>query len=105
MSVTQAFINRLVWVNGYTQVAEKSTRGDSLLNVYLVRPESVLIPCNTLQGISDHCGLLLEMEWAENGFVVQEKWLVPVYHKTNVVGLQNFLRDKLPTWENNGSCI
>jgi hypothetical protein len=28
-----------------------------------------------------------------------------MYHKTNVVRLQNFLRDKLPTWANNGSCV
>ena len=28
-----------------------------------------------------------------------------MYHKTNVFGLQKFLRDKLPTWANNGSCV
>ena len=28
-----------------------------------------------------------------------------MYHKTNVLGLQKFLRDKLPTWANNGSCV
>jgi hypothetical protein len=31
-SVTQAFINRLVWENGYTQVVGKPTQGDSLLD-------------------------------------------------------------------------
>jgi len=35
-SVTQAFINRLVWDNGYTQLVGKLTRGDSLLDVYLI---------------------------------------------------------------------
>ena len=35
-SVAQEFINRLVWDNGYTQVVGKPTRGDSLLDVYLV---------------------------------------------------------------------
>jgi hypothetical protein len=55
--------------------------------------------------ISDHCGVLLDVEWLETGFVTQEKRLVPVYHKTNVLGLQKFLRDKLPTWANNGSCV
>jgi len=49
--------------------------------------------------------VLLDVEWAEKGFVTQEKRLVPVYHKTNVLGLQQFLRDKLPTWANNGSCV
>jgi hypothetical protein len=41
----------------------------------------------------------------ETGFVTQEKQLVPVYHKTNVLGLQKFLRGKLPTWANNGSFV
>jgi hypothetical protein len=35
-SVAQAFINRLVWDNGYTQVVGTPTRGDSLLDAYLV---------------------------------------------------------------------
>ena len=37
--------------------------------------------------------------------MTQEKRLVPAYHKTNVLGLQQFLRDELPTWANNGSCV
>jgi hypothetical protein len=38
-------------------------------------------------------------------FVTQEERLVRTYHKTDVLGLQKFLRDKLPTWANNGSCV
>jgi hypothetical protein len=49
--------------------------------------------------------VLFDVEWAEKGFVTQEKGLVPAYHKTNMLGLQQFLRDKLPTWTNNGSCV
>jgi hypothetical protein len=45
------------------------------------------------------------VEWAEKGFMTQEKRLVPAYHKTSMLGLQQFLRDKLPTWANNGSCV
>jgi hypothetical protein len=101
-SITQAVINILVWDNGYTQVAGKPTRGDSLLDVYLIRPESALISCGTVQGISDDVGVLLDVEWAETGFVTQEKRLVPAYHKTNVLELQKFLRDNLPIWANNG---
>jgi hypothetical protein len=71
--VTQAFINRLMWDNGYTQVAGKPTRGDSLPDIYLVRTESALISCSTVQGISDHCGVLLDAEWAKKGLVTQEK--------------------------------
>ena len=76
-SITQAFINRLVWDNGYTQVVGKPTRGDSLLDVYLVRPVRALISCGTVQGISGHCGVLLHVEWVEKFFVTQEKRLVP----------------------------
>jgi hypothetical protein len=50
-------------------------------------------------------GVLIEMKWEENGSGTHEKRSVPAYHKTNVVGLQNFLRNKLPTWANNGNCF
>jgi len=40
---TQVFLNRLVWENGYTQVVNSPIRGDALLDVYLVRPESAFI--------------------------------------------------------------
>jgi len=72
-SVTRAFINRLVWDNRYIQVVGKPTRGDSLLDIYLVRPESTHVSCGTVQGMSDHCGVLLDVDWVENGFVTQEK--------------------------------
>ena len=42
-SVTQAFINRLVWENGFMQIVHKPTRGDSLLDVYLIQPENAHI--------------------------------------------------------------
>jgi hypothetical protein len=60
-SVTQVFINRLVWDSGYTQLDGKQTRGDSLLDVYIFRPERALISCDNVRGISDHCGDLLEV--------------------------------------------
>jgi hypothetical protein len=50
----QASLNKLVWENGYTQVVNSPTRGDALLDVYLVRPESSFNPCSVVQGISDH---------------------------------------------------
>src|SRR5215510_1688769 len=104
-SVTQAFINRLVQDNGYTQVVDTPTRGNSLLDIYLIRPESVFITCSTVQGISDHCGILLDVEWIGSGVVPQQKGSVTAYHKTDVIGLQTFLWDKLTTWANNGSCV
>jgi hypothetical protein len=91
---TQVFLNILEWGKGYNQVVNSPTRGDALLDVYLVRPESVFISCNNVQIISDHCGVLLEVEWGENCREHQVERLVPVYHKTNITGLQNFLRCK-----------
>ena len=64
-----------------------------------------LISCEMVQGISDHCGVLLEVEWGGHYWETQEKRLIPVYHKTNMLGLETFLRDKLPTCTNKGSCI
>jgi hypothetical protein len=65
-SGSQAFVNRLVWENGYTQVVDSPTRANALLDVYLVRPETSFTSCSIVQGISDHCGVLLEVEWEEN---------------------------------------
>jgi hypothetical protein len=94
-----------VWDNGYTQVVGKPTRGDSLLDIYLIRPESALISCGTVHGTSDHCGVLLDVEWTGSDIVTQQKRSVPTYHKTDVIGLQNFLWEKLPAWANNGSRV
>ena len=80
-SVTQTFINRLVWGNGYILVVGKPTRGDSLLDIYLVRLEGELITCETVQGISDHYGVLLDVEWGGLYRETQEKRLIPMYHK------------------------
>jgi len=91
---TQVFLNSLVWENGYTQVVNSSSREDVLFDVYLVRPESAFISCSKVQGISDHCGVLLDVEWGKNCRKHQVERLVLVYHKTNVSGLQSFIRGK-----------
>jgi hypothetical protein len=90
---TQAFINSLVWESGFTQVVDGPTRGNTLLDVYLVQPESSFTASSLVQGISDHSGVILEVEWEENCRAPQVERLVPVYHKTDVLGLQTFLRD------------
>jgi hypothetical protein len=48
---------------------------------------------------------MLEVEWAESGCEPQVERVVPVYNKTDVVGLQNFLRNKFAVWASNGSCV
>jgi hypothetical protein len=89
ISVTQDYINRFVWDSGYTKVVENSTRGGSLLGVYLVRPESELISCDIVQGVSDHCGVCIEMKWRKMVLGLTRKISTSV--PQNKVGLQNFL--------------
>jgi hypothetical protein len=104
-SGTQALINSLVWENVYSQVVDSPTRGEALLDVYLVRPENSFTSSSVVQGISDHHGVILEVEWDESGCVPQIERVVPVYNKTDVLGLQTFLRDKFAVWASNGSCV
>ena len=47
---SQVFLNRLVWENGYTQAVNSPTRGDALLDVYLVRPESAFTSLVVFRG-------------------------------------------------------
>ena len=100
---TQVFLNRLVRENSYTQAVNSPSRGDALLDVYLVWPECVFTSCSNVQGISDHGSVLLEAEWGENCCEHQVERLVPVYHKTKVTGLQSCLRGRLASWASNGS--
>jgi len=64
-SGTQALINSLVWENGYSQVTDSPTRGDALLDVYLIRPESSVTSSGTVQGVSDYLAVILEVEWED----------------------------------------
>jgi hypothetical protein len=73
--------------------------------VYLVRPESSYNSSNTVQGISDHHGVVLEVEWEENFLVPQLERVIPVYSRTDVLGLQTYLRDRFADWANNGTSV
>jgi len=92
-------------VNGYTQVVSVPTRRDPLLDIYLLTPESSLISCNILPGISDHNGVLLEVEWDEICREPKVERIVLVYHKTDVLGLQVCLQEKFNLWAGNGSYV
>ena len=85
-SVTQALINSLVWENGYSQVVNSPTRGDALLDVYLVRAESSFTSSTIVQGISDHSRVILEVEWEESGCEPQVEGVVPLHNETDVRG-------------------
>jgi len=101
----QAIVNNLLWDNGYTQVVSGPTRGDSLLDIYLLRPESSLIYFNILPGISDRNGVLLKVEWDEICREPKVERIVPVYHKADILNLEAFLREKFNLWAGNGSYV
>ena len=104
-SGTQKLINSLVWENGYSQLIDGPTRGDALLDVFLVRPESSLTSSGIVQGVSDHQSVILEVEWKDTCNEPHIERVVPVYNKTDVSGLQTFLRDKFVVWVSNGSSL
>ena len=54
---------------------------------------------------NEHNGVLLEVEWDEICWELKVERIVPVYHKTDVLGLQAFLREKLNLWAGNSSCV
>ena len=85
-------INNIVWDNSYTQVVGSPKRGDALFDIYLLRPERSLIPCNTLPRIRVHNRVLLEVEWDEICQEQKVERIVLMYHKTDVLGLQAFLQ-------------
>jgi len=91
--------------NGYTQLVNSPTRGNALLDVDIIRPESAFTSGSDVQGISDHRGVLLEVEWVVNCGERQVEILVTVCHKTNVSGLHGILRGKFVSWARNGSCV
>jgi len=95
----------LVWENGYSQVIDGPTQGDALLDVYLVLPDSSVTSSGIVQGVSDHLAVILEVEWEDTCTEPQVERVVPVYNKTDVSRLQNFLRDKFVVWASNGSNV
>lgn len=104
-SGTQVLVNSLVWENGYSQVVDGPTRGDALLDVFLVRPESSVTHRGIVQGVSDHQAVILEVKWKDTCSTPHVDRLVPVYNKTDILGLQTFLRDKYAVWASNGKSV
>jgi len=49
--------------------------------------------------------VILEVEWEDTCTEPQLERVVPVYNKTDVSGLQTFLRDRFVVWANNGSNV
>jgi hypothetical protein len=64
-------------------MANGPTRGDSILDIYLVRPDRLFISCKVVPGINDHNGVLLEVDWAEYSHEAKVGRETPLYHKTD----------------------
>ena len=47
----------------------------------------------------------MEVECDEICQETEVERIVPVYHKTDVLGLQAFLREKFNLWAGNGGCV
>ena len=84
---------------------DSPTRGDALLDVFLVRPESSVTSSGIVQGVSDHQAVILKVKWEDMCREPHVERIVPVYKKTDVSGLQTFLRDKFAIRVNNGSSV
>jgi len=87
-SGTQALINSLVWEKDYSHLIDGPTRGDVLLDVYLVRPERSVTSSGIVQGVSDHLAVILEVEWEDTCTKPQVERVVQVYNKRDVSRLQ-----------------
>ena len=68
------------------------------MDIYLLRPENLLISCNILPRISDHNRVSLEVEWDEICREPKVERIVPAHHKTDAFGLQAFLQEKFITY-------
>ena len=95
----------MVWENGYSQATEGPTRGDALLDNFLVRTESSVTSSGMVQGVSYHQVVIFKVEWEDSCREPHIERIVPVYNKTDVSGLKTFLRDKFVVWANNGSSV
>ena len=105
METRVALINSLVWENGYSQVIDSQTWENALLDVYLVRPESSVTSSSIVQGIIDHSGVILEVDWVEIFREPRVERVVLVYNKTDFLGLQTFLREKFAVWASSGRSV
>ena len=66
-----------------SQVIDGSTRGDALLDVFLVRPESSVTSSGIVQGVSDHQAVNLEVEWEDTCSEPHVERVVPVHTHTH----------------------
>jgi hypothetical protein len=77
----QVFAKKEVWDNGYNQVVTGLTRGDALLDSYLLTSDNSRTSCNIVTSIRDYRAVLLEVEWGEICRQSKMERIIPLYHK------------------------
>jgi len=65
------------------------------MDVYLVQPTDSLVSCSIVQGVSNHSGALLVIDWSKTCRSPQMEKFVPLYSKTDVLVLPTFARINL----------
>ena len=58
-----------------------------------------------IQGVSDHQAVILEVKGRDTYSNPQEERLIPIYNKTDSIGLQSFLREKYEGWAGKGKNV
>ncbi len=101
-SYCQSLVNELVWDNGLAQVVDVPTRAGAVLDVFLVQPEQMLIAHETIPGISDHEGVLLQVTWQGTRCTKNTIQLLFQYSRADTKGFQEYLIENYGVWESHG---
>ena len=75
------------------------------MDICLLRTDSSFVSRTIVPGISDHNGAFLKVEWDEICREPKVEIIVPVCHKTDVLGFQTSLQEKFNRWAGNCSCL
>ena len=80
---SQRSVNTLICQVGHSQVVDIPTRGESILDVFLIRPRDLVKGMEVFEGISDHKSVILDIYWEEHRKNDERKY-VRLFRKANV---------------------
>jgi hypothetical protein len=101
---SQQGVNDLIRLGGFSQVVKAPTRGENLLDVFLVRPIDVFFSSNVIEGISDHKAVSLCVASRKTKKDLKGKWCRQ-YSRMDTGGFSNYLTEKFSEWVVKGSCV
>jgi hypothetical protein len=103
--LAQQLTSGLLMEGGLEQYVTEGTRGNSVLDVFLVRPQELDGQVELIEGISDHKGVILEVNInrkKNKDCSGKVSWL---YSKTDKAGLSNFLHENYKHWASRGENV